>query len=202
MFTQVFPHLRGPQAPSQGDIILVSDVDEITRPETLTLLKTCHFPRRLTLRSAFYYYSFQYRHRGPDWPHPQATFYQGPLRTVRPNDLRMGLGFPLTKWWDSADLAQAAWHCSSCFGTIEEMLTKMKSFSHEWMNGREYRDRRRIADRIRKGRDLWDREGQVFDRVENNTDVPGFLLHEENRGRFRYVLDRDGPEAGFLDYDV
>lgn len=79
------------------------------------------------------------------------------------------------------------------------MLTKMKSFSHKWMNGEEYRDRARIADRIRRGKDLWDREGQVYDRVENNTDVPGFLL--ENRGRFPYALSRDGPSAGFMDYE-
>ncbi|KAK0746185.1 glycosyltransferase family 17 protein [Schizothecium vesticola] len=199
MFDQVFPSLAGPQAPHADDVLVVADVDEIPRPETLALLRACRFPRRLTLRSRFYYYSFQFRHAGPEWPHPQATYYQGPGRTVRPNDLRMGLGFFLGLWWDRAELADAAWHCSSCFATMGELLTKMKSFSHSGLNREEYRDRRRIAERVREGRDLWDREGEVFERIERNEDVPGFLL--ENKERFGYVLDRDGRSAGFKDYD-
>ncbi|KAK3329686.1 glycosyltransferase family 17 protein [Apodospora peruviana] len=198
MYTQVFPHLAGEQAPRFGDVIVVSDIDEIPRPETLEVLRACRFPRRLTLRSAFYYYSFQYLHRGEEWPHPQATYYQGFWRTVKPNDLRVGLGFPLTSWWDSAELPSAAWHCSSCFGTMEELLTKMRSFAHVWMNAEEYRNKKRIADRVRRGKDIWDRTGQIYDRVENNTDVPRFLL--ENPERFPYALNRDGPTAGFTDY--
>lgn len=199
MLDQVFPSLTGPQTPHPHDVLVVADVDEIPRPATLALLRACRFPRRLTLRSRFYYYSFQFRHVGPEWPHPQATYYQGTGRTVRPNDLRMGLGFFLGLWWDRADLGDAAWHCSSCFATMGELLTKMKSFSHSGLNREEYRDRRRIAERVREGRDLWDREGEVFERVEGNEDVPGFLL--ENRERFGYVLDRDGRSAGFRDYD-
>ncbi|KAK4216024.1 glycosyltransferase [Rhypophila decipiens] len=202
MFTQILPHLNGSRAPNYGDVIVVSDADEIPRPETLRLLKSCRFPRRLTLRSHFYYYSFQWRHQGgQDWPHPQATFYQGPHRTVKPNDLRNGLGFPPTKWWDSAEKKEAAWHCSSCFGTMREMLTKMESVSHTYMNEKKYRNRTRIAERVRNGQDLWDREGEVYYRVENNSDVPGFLLYNQSMTRFPYLLSRDGVGAGFGDYD-
>ena len=111
----------------------------------------------------------------------------------------MGLGNFLALWWDRADLANAGWHCSSCFATMDELLTKMKSFSHAGLNREEYRDRKRIAERVREGRDLWDREGETFERIEGNKDVPGFLL--ENEARFGYVLDRDGRRAGFRDYD-
>ncbi|KAK3941503.1 glycosyltransferase [Diplogelasinospora grovesii] len=207
MLTQVFPKLRGARRPRDGDVIIVSDVDEISRPETLQLLRECQFPRRLTINSRFYYYSFQYLHRGPEWPHPQATYYQGDWLTIRPNDLRMGLGvwqisrfwpFSLMNWFDEGEMHNAGWHCSSCFATIEEFLTKMKSFSHIYMNKEEFRNKDRIADAVRKGKDLWDREGQEFDRIENNTDVPKFLL--QNRERFRYMLNRDGASAGFADY--
>ncbi|KAK1755295.1 glycosyltransferase [Echria macrotheca] len=199
MFTQVFPRLEGHQAPQAGDVIVVSDVDEIARPSTLAKLRACQFPRRLTLRSRFYYYSFQFLHDGPEWAHPQATFYQGPSRTVLPNDLRMGLGFFLSLWWDRADMPSAAWHCSSCFATVEEFLTKMASFSHTGMNADKFRDRARIAERVRSGVDLWDRPGETFTRIDDNQDVPGFLL--DNRERFGYMLSRDGPAAGFSDYD-
>ncbi|KAK4111881.1 glycosyltransferase family 17 protein [Canariomyces notabilis] len=200
MFTQVFPRLTGSQAPNLGDVIVVSDVDEIPRPSTLAVLRECQFPRRLTLRSRFYYYSFQYLHRGVEWAHPQATYYQGLRETLLPNDLRLGIGgiWPF-KEWEKADFWNASWHCSSCFETIGELLTKMGSFSHISMNAEQYRDRERIADRVRNGKDLWDREGEVYDRIENNLDVPSFLL--QNKDRFRYMLNRDGPTAGFTDYD-
>ncbi|KAH8905371.1 family 17 glycosyltransferase [Coniochaeta sp. PMI_546] len=198
-FTQVFPGLENAQAPARGDVLVVADVDEIPRPETLRVLRSCAFPRRLTLRSRFYYYGFQFLHRGPEWAHPQATYYEGPARTVRPVNLRNGDGgFQPLIYWDKADLWNAGWHCSSCFRTVGELLNKMGSFSHVWMNSKEYRDRDRIADRVRNGRDLWDRGGQVYDRIEGNRDVPPILLREQER--FKYLLDRDGLTAGFEDY--
>ncbi|KAK4234999.1 glycosyltransferase [Achaetomium macrosporum] len=201
MLTQVFPRLRGAQAPQLGDVIVVSDVDEIPRPSTLALLRACHFPRRLTLRSRFYYYSFQWLHRGPEWPHPQATYYQGERRTLLPNDLRIADGgmWPFREW-EKGELANASWHCSSCFETMDELLGKMASFSHTEMNKEKYRARDRIVDRIRNGKDLWDREGEVYDRVDDNQDVPSFLL--ANKERFAYMLNRDGHNAGFKDYEA
>lgn len=198
-FTQVFAGLRDAQAPSWGDVLVVADVDEIPRPETLTVLRSCAFPRRLTLRSRFYYYSFQFLHRGPEWAHPQATYYEGLTETVKPVNLRNGDGgIQPVIYWDKADLWNASWHCSSCFRTMGELLNKMGSFSHVWMNGAEYRNRHRIADKIRNGEDLWDRMGQVYDRVLGNRDVPPIISRESER--FKYLLDRDGPTAGFEDY--
>ncbi|ORY62248.1 glycosyl transferase [Pseudomassariella vexata] len=198
MYDQVLPRLEHSQAPELGDVIIVADVDEIIRPETLVLLKSCNFPRRLNLRSSFYYYSFQFLHSGAQWIHPQATYYQG-WRTILPVNLRNWDGGlqPLVKL-ETADLWNAGWHCSSCFSTIQEFLNKMSSFSHVWMNQEVYRDRDRIANYVRQGKDLWDREGEEFLRVENNEDIPPMLLDE--RDRFSYLVDRDGPSAGFRDY--
>jgi beta-1,4-mannosyl-glycoprotein beta-1,4-N-acetylglucosaminyltransferase len=200
MFSQVFPRLSGSQAPTPGDAIVVADVDEIPRPETLTLLRKCEFPRRLTLRSRFYYYSFQFLHRGPEWAHPQATFYEG-SRTILPSNLRGGDGgFAPFVWWDKADLGNAAWHCSSCFATLEMLLNKMQSFSHMGLNQEYFRDRNRIVEHIREGKDLWDREGEEYDKLEGNLDVPPFISRHPDR--FSYLLHRDEPAAGFLDYQV
>lgn len=59
--------LAGLRAPDNGDVLIVADVDEITRPQTLLVLQYCNFPRRLALSSKFYYYSFQFLHTGPEW---------------------------------------------------------------------------------------------------------------------------------------
>jgi len=55
LLTQVFPRLSGSQAPHRDDVLVVADIDEIPRPETLNLLRACHFLKRLTLQSKFYY---------------------------------------------------------------------------------------------------------------------------------------------------
>lgn len=78
---------------------------------------------------------------------------------------------------------------------------KMKSFSHVEYNAERFREKKRIVEYIRHGKDLWDRWGQWYDRVDDNEDAPRYLKTEENRRRFGYMLDRDGKDAGFVDYD-
>ncbi|EEH03560.1 glycosyl transferase [Histoplasma capsulatum G186AR] len=210
-FTQLFPTLGQPNAksplallpataPQLGDVIIVSDIDEIPRPATVTLLRICSFPRRVNLRSRFYYYSFQWLHKGPDWAHPQATYYEGMENTIKPDDLRKGsilqkLFVPKT------DLFNASWHCSSCFATVKEMQTKITSFSHTEYNRPEFMSKEHIVEVVRTGKDLFDRPSQVYQRVQSNLDVPAFLKGEAEKKRFRYMLDRDGKDGGFVDFD-
>jgi len=199
MYTQVIPRLTDPaKKPNHGDVLIVADVDELIRPQTLVVLRACNFPRRLTLRSDFFYYSFQFRHVGPQWAHPEATYYQG-WRTILPVNLRNSDGGlqPLIKL-EKAELWSAGWHCSTCFSTIQEVLTKLSSFSHVDLNREEYRNRDRIADRVRNGKDLWDRATEHYERIDDNQDLPPILL--EQKERFRYLTNRDGPTAGFEDY--
>lgn len=198
MFDQAMAGLTGPKAPIQGDVIIVADVDEIPRPESLVVLRSCNYPRRLSLSSKFYYYSFQFLHNGPEWPHPEATYYQG-WRTIKPTNLRNGDGgIPWFRDQEKGVLTNAAWHCSSCFPTIEQFLNKISSFSHKWMNSEEYRDRDKIADAIRQGKDLWERDTETFTRIDKNKDMPPLVLAEPER--FGYMTNRDGPSAGFTDY--
>ncbi|OJD15135.1 hypothetical protein AJ78_04592 [Emergomyces pasteurianus Ep9510] len=190
LFDSVFPNLVGDAAPSLNDVILVSDVDEIPRASTLDVLRNCAFPERVTLRSRFFYYSFQWQHVGDEWQHPQATFYQGPEKTIKPEDLRMGGG--------AIDLWNASWHCSSCFSTIAEMSKKLESFSHTEYNKPEFREPHEIVRRVRNGLDLFDRKSQLYERVQADYDVPGYV--KANKERFAYLLNRDPENANFKDY--
>jgi len=219
LFTHVFPDLTGtPQQANPDDVLVVSDMDEIPRPGAYVVLRICKFPLRLTLRSEFYYYSFQWRHRGPQWAHPDATLYRG-AQTILPNDLRQGLlpvststGFfsflktplySLQRYWSRATLHNAGWHCSSCFATLAEVRTKMHSFSHQGWNTAANREERTVVERVRKGLDLFGREGEVYDRVEGNGDLPPFVKEEfERRGRFEWLVDRDKAGGGFVDVGV
>jgi len=207
LFKEVFPGLTGTtQQANTGDVLVVSDMDEIVRPGAMLLLRYCSVPARLTLRTHFYYYSFQWRHRGPQWAHPEATVYRG-SGTIMPNDLRQGLlgdGWApvaaLRRWWDRGTLWNAGWHCSSCFATIAEIRTKMHSFSHQGWNTPNNRDARKIVYRVRHGKDLFGRESELYDMVINNEDVPPYLSEQyEQRDRFGYLIDRDKEGAGFGD---
>lgn len=198
MYDQAMLGLTGLKTPVKGDVIIVADVDEIPRPQSLLVLRSCNYPRRLTLASKFYYYSFQFLHTGPEWQHPQATFYEG-SRTLKPTNLRNGDGgFPWFRGREKGVLGNAAWHCSSCFATIEQFLNKIASFSHGWMNAEQYRDKVKISAAVREGKDLWDREQDTFTNIPNNRDMPPLVLEEPER--FGYMVNRDGPSAGFIDY--
>jgi len=192
MYDQVIPQLTGDRAASQGDVLLVSDVDEIPRPDALKSLRNCDFPRNVTLHTAMYYYGFQWAQR-EEWAHPQATFYDFE-RTVLPDDLRSNGAE------HAAGLYNAGWHCSYCFSTVAELVTKIKSFSHYELDREEFTDKAKIVERVRNGYDLFDREGSHYDRIEDNHDVPEFLL--QHRETYRHLLDRDAPNANFKDYVV
>ena len=187
MYDQVIPKLTGKQEAAVGDVIIVSDVDEIPRPDALKALRNCEFPKEVTLHSKMFYYGFQWLKRD-GWAHPQATFYNNE-KTVLPDDLRNSQG---------AILYNAGWHCSYCFSTVEELVNKINSFSHKEYNRDEYKDRDNIVKRVRKGMDMFDRPNEQLDRVEDNPDVPQFLL--KNQKQYAYMLDRDPPNANFKDY--
>ena len=77
-------------------------------------------------------------------------------------------------------------------------MTKISSFSHKEYNSDEYKDKDQIVKRVRKGMDMFDRPGEQFDRVEDNPDVPQYLL--KNQKQYAYMLNRDPPNANFKDY--
>ncbi|KAK6603620.1 glycosyltransferase family 17 [Botrytis cinerea] len=119
-----------------------------------------------------------------------SDIYQGLENTIKPHSLRSRHGGHVhVDERDSkvvGNLWNAAWHCSSCFSTLKEMRRKMESFSHTNLNKQEFRMTDRIVDRVGKGKDLWDRFGQ---------------LYQGPPIKFGYMVDRDGEGAGFVDYE-
>lgn len=190
MMEQVFPILKGDQAVNEGDVIIVSDVDEIPRAEVVKALRNCDFPRRITLRTIYYRYSFQWLLREPQWIHPQATFYVG-ADTIKAEDLRMGEV--------DGEVFNAGWHCSSCLASLDDMVNKVTSFSHQEFNTPEFTNSLKILQRVRDGLDPYNRTEKIYDRIDNNPDVPHYLL--KHRDQFAYLLDRDPPNANFKDLE-
>lgn len=95
-------------------------------------------------------------------------------------------------------LPNAAWHCTTCFSTVAELVQKIDSFSHQEFNKPEFKDANAIVDRVRNGKDVFDRE-YPYERLEQQQlDAPEYLL--QHRRKFAYLVDRDPPNANFWDY--
>ncbi|GAB7361717.1 hypothetical protein MBLNU230_g1764t1 [Neophaeotheca triangularis] len=209
LFDQIFPTLPStPRAANPGDVLLVSDVSELPKPSSLVTLRNCDIPRRVTLENQHYHYSFQWRQKNPvQWSYPQVTIYGGLGHgTIYPTDLRNDRGGHGWLWfllggmqrrYEKMALPDAGWYCEHCYGTIAEVRGAMGRFEEE-LNTAKNRRADSIVVRVRKGQDLFGREGQVTDRVERNQDVPGYIL--QHAARFKHLLDRDGHTAGFEDY--
>ena len=110
----------------------------------------------------------------------------------------------LRRWREQGTLANAGWHCSSCFATVAEMQTKMHSFSHQELDKPENNNAHAIMSRVRMGQDLFGREDQVYDKVgAERLDVPDYIRQQNKaEGRFKYLIDRDGEDAGFDDWEA
>ena len=83
--------------------------------------------------------------------------------------------------------------------TIGDLRNKITSFSHKGYNQLYFLDTARLLHRIRRGEDLFERTKELYDRIDNNTDIPAYLQSEGNRQKFAYMLDRDPPNANFED---
>lgn len=189
MFNQVFPIMENEMIPTHGDVMIVGDVDELVRPEILTTLRNCEFPAKVKLWTRFYYYSFQWLHPEghAEWGHPDVTFFQGWNLTIPPQDLRGAR--------PDIDVYSAGWHCSYCFSRLKDIVNKVSSFSHQEMNTPDFTSPRKILDRVRFGRDMFDR-GNLY-RIDNNKDVPGYVVRHPDQ--YGYMLDRDAEDGNFVD---
>lgn len=60
LYTRVIPLLTGKQKVQLGDVLLISDVEELVRPVALKVLRNCQIPERTTIRTRKYWYSYQW----------------------------------------------------------------------------------------------------------------------------------------------
>lgn len=60
LYTRVIPLLTGKQKVRLGDVLIISDVEEIVRPIAMKVLRNCNVPERTTIRTRKYWYSYQW----------------------------------------------------------------------------------------------------------------------------------------------
>jgi hypothetical protein len=74
----------------------------------------------------------------------------------------------------------------------------MASYSHTEHNQNQFRSREHILNRYRHGKDLFDRPGEEYIYISNNTDYPQLVQFEAER--FLYMTRRSNlTDVGFID---
>ncbi|KAI0294705.1 glycosyl transferase [Multifurca ochricompacta] len=112
-------HSRSSTWHNHGDLILMSDVDEISSKETLQLAKVCSLPPILHLNMRDYLYSFEFPLNDNGYWRPKIVTFEA-TTTFGYNHIRAS----------DELLLHAGWHCSWCFRSIQEYHIKMTGYSH------------------------------------------------------------------------
>lgn len=72
-----------------------------------------------------------------------------------------------------------------------DLCKKIISFANKEFNQPYSLELKRPSKVIRREEDLFERPRELYDRADDNPDMPGYLLKSENRKRFAYMLERD-----------
>ncbi|XP_020224981.1 beta-1,4-mannosyl-glycoprotein 4-beta-N-acetylglucosaminyltransferase isoform X1 [Cajanus cajan] len=171
---------------ANGDILLMSDTDEIPSPHTLKLLQWCdEIPPIMHLELRHYMYSFEFPVDYSSW-RASAHIY-GP-RTLYRHSRQTDIIF-----------SDAGWHCSFCFQYISEFVFKMTAYSHaDRVKRKSFLSHSRIQNIICKGDDLFDMLPEEYSfqelikkmgsipRSASAVHLPAYLI--ENADKFRFLL--------------
>ncbi|EUC57397.1 beta-1,4-mannosyl-glycoprotein 4-beta-N-acetylglucosaminyltransferase [Rhizoctonia solani AG-3 Rhs1AP] len=127
-------------------LVIMSDVDEIPAAHTIKLVKKCAFPRVLHFQLRNYMYSFEWPSGWRSWRAQVEEW--GPESHYMHSHVEARGDYILS---------DSGWHCSFCFRTIEEFVTKMRGYSHADRIGGDMSllDPKRIQETICSGRDIF-----------------------------------------------
>lgn len=171
---------------SNGDLLIMSDADEIPSPHTVKLLQWCDgIPPVMHLELKHFMYSFEFPVDYSSW-RATAHIYDPSTR------------YRHSRQSDSI-LSNAGWHCSFCFKHLQDFVFKMTAYSHaDRVRKREFLDHRRIQKLICKGDDLFDMLPEEYSfkelikkmgsipRSASAVHLPAYLI--DNADKYRFLL--------------
>lgn len=169
-----------------GDLLIMSDADEIPSPHTLKLLQWCDgVPPVMHLELRNYMYSFEFPVDYNSW---RAAVHTYQAKTWYSHSRKTDLIFP-----------DAGWHCSFCFRKLKEFVFKMTAYSHaDRVRRKDFLSYSRIQKIICGGDDLFDMLPEEYTFRElikkmgpipksaSAVHLPAYLI--ENAEKFRFLL--------------
>ncbi|KAJ3080564.1 hypothetical protein HDU99_008032, partial [Rhizoclosmatium hyalinum] len=174
-----------------GDILLVTDVTEIPRPNVIESLKSCsNYPSTFTLNLKSYQYGFEYQHAVRTAGLAKAHVWNS-SEAVTAEDIRHahenGRNKPVDVW-------NAGWACSWCYSTFKETLEKAEAHP---LASAVVGTKDNIVRAVKWGVDVFGRSDVRYIHVRDNMDLPDWVLAK--RDRFSFLLNRRNEFAGFVD---
>lgn len=156
-----------------GDVMIISDVDEIPDPAVITAYQSRPGIQILDVSLHYYHLDLVLAPDPYQWPGARPVLTKYHPRRASPQALRdlsttLGTGGPSPSPYIRARhlltrarhrvsvIPEAGWHFSYC-GSVEEIRAKLEAFSHVEYNREELKDRRRLEAVIAAGDDLFGR---------------------------------------------
>lgn len=187
---------RGLQDCQPNDVIIVSDIDEIVRPQAILEYKD--YPGIKFFRQRLFYYFLNCECSNLVWDAPKMAFYKdmrGPqwLREYPkpwyPRKWQRSLAkrwIELQKFTGKKDIVidEGGWHFSY-LGGIDRILQKISAFAHSEYDKDEFLQAGNLLRAIENGEDLFGRNNK-FRFVPLDASFPRYLL--ENQERFATLI--------------
>jgi len=157
---------------ADDDIILTSDVDEIPNPNVLINAKnnSLVFDHNTLNRMALdmYYYNLYYRiGEGSNWHGIKLLTFNAYKK--------INLSFQQMRIWEYNNhvpiIQNGGWHLSY-FGSIDFIINKIGSFSHQEYNNQTYLNKTELMDKIKNGVNFLNNTELVYIPIEENRNLP------------------------------
>ncbi len=187
------------------DIILVSDLDEIPRPEKILEYKDQ--AGIVTFEQDFFYYFLNCkgipgkskkakRRRQGKFLGTRMMSYKDFLHGLDNVDLpeteyyikKYCTGTTATKirqYDKGVIIKDGGWHFSY-LGGVEAIIKKIKAFGHQEFNSEKFTDANKIRKLIESGRDIFGRKQVMFEFVKIDDSYPKYII--ENKEKYDYLV--------------
>ena len=178
---------RGWNDLANDDVILVSDCDEIIRPEAIDFIRNTDYNWYGLYMPAFYF-KLNYMDTKPNWHYKVwGRAYRG--IKVTPHKMRY-MGANEIAGTTSIKLHHAGWHFG-WYGDEEFARNKIQSFSHTELNRPEVLDNINIDKHIAEGRDHFRPENVTWTGVNLDSYFPNELLNNQEKYK-KFILGNTG----------
>lgn len=181
--------MRGLQDAKPEDTIIISDLDEIPRPELV--LKYANTPEIKVFQQRLYYYYLNCFVR--DYPEP-IEFYNGykpwqgtvmmkrkDLKSIKKARLYRG---ERSEHDNIRIVREGGWHFSY-LGGVQAVIAKIEAYSHKEHNVEAFKDPERISALIRQGKGLYE-QNVVSEFVPIDESFPKYLI--DNKEKYKDLI--------------
>ena len=144
------------------DIIILCDVDEIPKVDTITNIKNSKINTIYKLEMDFYYYNFQNKMEG-FWPLARIFNY-GSIKNTQYIDYLTNIR-SLKNFNNNNTIKNGGWHLSY-FGNVDFIVNKIKEFAHQEFNTEKIVNKKDLQTLINSNKDLFYRHGIKMNKTE------------------------------------